>query len=357
MKTSYFKSLAVILLAFVTLPGCGGGGGGGGSGPGTPLTLRSELIFSSPNFIVGLDVAPDGRIFFTELETGAVRILAETGLQAQPFVTLPVPTGTAQGLLGVSIDPDFEENHWVYVYVTTPHPLRNRAIRYREQNGAGVEPLLLIDNIPAGGHDGGKFAFDDEDHIFISTGDSDNPALSQQILSLAGKILRLNKDGSIPSDNPFPGSPVFSFGFRNVFGIAKDPRSGNLFVSENGPDCDDEINELIPGGNYGWRPGFPCGDTDPNFIQPIYRVSPSLGFTGITFYEGGVFPELRDSLLLADFNTGQIKRLRFDDNQPRLLLEEAVILPASGLPILDLKESPIGEILYTSTNGIFRLQR
>ena len=345
---------AIRLVLAATFCGCGGGGGGGSaSGP-----VQAVAVYSSPAFLTGLAITPGGDILFNELETGAVRIIpsGDSMPLPAPVIALPVPPrGTAQGLLGIAVDPDYDSTGWVYVYETAPNPTRNRVVRFRLVEKKGVDSTVLIDNIPAGGHDGGKLGFDEERHLLVTTGDAGDPAISQDPAPLGGKVLRLNRDGTIPSDNPIPGSPVYALGFRNVFGIARHPASGTLYVSENGPSCDDEVDRLVPGGNYGWRPAQPCGEENPAFISPIHRITPSAGATGVVFHQGGEFSELNGQLLVAGYNAGEIRALEIDDSANGGVVSESVLYPGGAGSIIDLAESPSGEILFTTSGGIFRL--
>ena len=337
---------------------CGGGGGGGG-GDNLPLSLTAEPFYASAAFLVGLAFTPDGDTLVTELQTGRVLFIPkDTNVPLeQPFAVLPVPNDGVRGLLGIAVDPDFRKNHWVYVYDTAPAPLRNRVVRLEARDNKGINPKVIIDNIPAGGHDGGKFAFDESGNLFVSTGDAGLPDIAQDLQSLGGKILRIGKDGEIPSDNPFPGSPVYALGFRNVFGMALHPDGETLFASDNGPDCDDEVNQVLPGGNFGWRSEQACGESDPRFLSPVFSISPSAGVTGILFAQDSVISELDDSLLVAGFNKGEIRRLHIEDGKSPRLLDESVVFPGGSGSIIDLAQAPNGEIFFSTSNGIFRLSK
>ena len=139
----------------------------------------------------------------------------------KPILSLDVGWGEG-GLLGIAIDPNFSENHFIYLYFTHNDFLstKNKVVRYFESNLTLTENKVLIGNIPGGGvHDGGRIKFGPDGKLYITTGEAGNPNLSQDLNSLAGKILRINSDGSIPDDNPFPNSPVYSYGHRNPQGL------------------------------------------------------------------------------------------------------------------------------------------
>jgi glucose/arabinose dehydrogenase len=165
------------------------------------------------------------------------------------------------GLLGLAIDPDFATNHRVYIALSYRLPNgghANRLVRMHEENGKGVMEAVLLDGVMGSTqHDGGRVHIGPDSMIYWTTGDSGNGDLSQDVRSLNGKILRVNLDGSIPSDNPIPGSPIYSYGHRNPQGLAWQPGTQDLYATEHGPGgnpdcCQDEVNRIPPGQNYGW---------------------------------------------------------------------------------------------------------
>jgi glucose/arabinose dehydrogenase len=330
---------------------CGGGGGSSGC-------CEVQLYVGDLFFPVKLAFSDDNRMFFTELSSGNIRIVENDALLETPFATLPVAGEGNEGLTGIVFDPEFSSNQYVYVFNTLPEPLRSRVVRFKAEGNIGIEPSIIIDNLPAGGHNGGPLVFGNDGKLYVSVGDAFDPKLAQDPTSLGGKILRLNSDGSIPSDNPDPNSPVFASGFRNVFGMDVLRSSGEIFVSENGPDCDDELNILIPGGNYGWREGQECGDTDSRFQAPIAVFNPSIGPTGLHFYNGQRVGSAVGSLLWGEFNTGVIRIFRIL-NQPGLsnnaLVDSGTLVDGSLGSVLGITEDKDGRIYFTTTDAIYRL--
>ncbi len=215
-----------------------------------------------------LDISPEGRLFITE-RIGTVRTIVNGELAPQPLYTFSPPFVSAVegGLMGIALDPDFSQNHYFYVVYTYKEgdQYYNRVVRLIEQNNKAHLDRVLLDKIPGGLiHNGGRLKFGPDQKLYITTGDAGIPGLAQDPVSLAGKILRINRDGSIPEDNPFPGSPVYSLGHRNPQGLAWNPK-GILYASEHGASAHDEINIIIPGGNYGWP--LAQGDEDSSEIQ------------------------------------------------------------------------------------------
>jgi glucose/arabinose dehydrogenase len=197
----------------------------------------------------------DNRLYFTE-RSGTIRVIEEGRLLADPLYTFSPPfiSRGEGGLMGIALDPDFQSNRQIYVmhtYLDGDH-IYNCVIRLLEQGNRAVIDRVLLDGIPGGQiHNGGRIKFGPDRMLYITTGDSGNPALAQDLTSTAGKILRINPDGSIPEDNPFQNSPVFSYGHRNPQGLAWNTNQ-MLYASEHGRTAHDEINIIFPGGNYGW---------------------------------------------------------------------------------------------------------
>ncbi|SEG12653.1 sorbosone dehydrogenase family protein [Paenibacillus sp. UNC499MF] len=215
-----------------------------------------EILASGLNVPWELVIAPDGRQFFTE-RPGQLRMIRDGKLQEKPLLKLQDPfiSSGEGGLLGLALDPGFAVNSYLYVYHTYSDggETKNRVLRLKLQGDEARIDRVLIDGIPgAENHNGGRIKFGPDNMLYITTGEKYDPPLAQDKSSLGGKILRLKPDGSIPDDNPFQGSPVYSWGHRNAQGLAWDPRNGALLSSEHGQSAHDELNVIVPGGNYGW---------------------------------------------------------------------------------------------------------
>jgi glucose/arabinose dehydrogenase len=271
-----------------------------------------------------LTFAPDGRLFFVEVNAGRVRVAENGVLQERPVATFPVQQASESGLLGLALDPSFETNHHVYVYYSegdAAQPgrgLRNRVVRFVERKGEASDITPILDNLPVSesgmedAHQGGALVFGPDGKLYVSVGDTGRSDLAQDLNATSGKVLRINADGSVPSDNPFPGSPVYALGFRNPWGMAVSPRTGGIYVSNNGNKSHDTIVLLQPRANYGW-PLFEGGTDDPKFTSPVWDSGDGAdsrnGITALALYEGAMFPEYRDSLFFCAFRTGKLRRL------------------------------------------------
>ena len=222
--------------------------------------LQLQSVLPGLAFPVGMALAQDGRVFFNERLTGRIRIInPQWQLVPTQFCQITIATNGEQGLLGLALDPDFTNNGFVYVYHTASSPLRNRVVRYTESSGSCTQETIILDNLPAStNHNGGIIQFGPDGKLYVIIGDAENTANSQNVTSLAGKVLRVNPDGSAPTDNPFisnanaDAKKVYSFGHRNSYGFTFHGHTGHLWETENGPSDNDEINRVVSGGNYGW---------------------------------------------------------------------------------------------------------
>lgn len=319
-----------------------------------------ELVASNLNQLVAMTFDSTGRLFFTE-KTGNVRLLANGVLQQVPVISFDVDDCAERGLLGITLDPAFDTNRYVYVFYTansgsTCGGTENRVVRFTEVNGIGQNPVTIFTSPALGGgiHNGGNIRFGPDGKLYVSLGDDADPAKSQDLSSQNGKIHRINSDGTIPTDNPFYGQlgkvwSIYAYGLRNSFDFDFDPVTGVLFASENGPSCDDEVNRILPGYNYGWRPGYPCGDSDPtyNTIPPLFSWTPPISPTGITFYRGG----LSKGLFMCAYNGGQFHRLVLNGNRTQITQDRIVPLPNGVTCNEEVETGPDGALYFVAGGG------
>lgn len=355
--------LPSFLLVF--LAGCAGGGSTTTVPPPPPppppttVPFRVETVVANAAFPVVMAFAPDGRMFYNELRTGNIRVVQNGALLAQPLATLVVETSGERGLLGLALDPQFAANRRVYVLHSDPAG-KHRIVRFTEANNTGSNLTVMVDNLPSAVvHNGGNIAFGPDGMLYVTLGDATVPANSQDRDSLSGKILRYDVStapATVPPNNPFgAGNPAFNLGLRNSFDFTFHPQSGIIYASENGPNCDDEINRIVAGANYGWRPNYPCGDNDPQYRAPIMRFTPPIAPTGITFYTAAVFPQFTGNLFLVDFNQGRVRRFVVDEAAMGEILFSEVVVDGGFGPLLDILPGPGGNIYFSSANGIHRI--
>ena len=254
----------------------------------------------------------DDKIFVTE-KVGRVRVIESGVFLDDPLATLRVANVFGGGLLGIAVHPAFDNNHFIYVYYTYEKDgtLWNKILRITELNNKLDAAKTIFDNIPGSVYNnGGIIKFGPDGKLYVGTGSvSESSHGSQDIQSLEGKILRLNDDGTIPDDNPFSNSPVFSLGHMNPKGLGWN-NEGSLFVTEMGPSKNDEINLVQSGGNYGW-PEQECSGNE-EFIDPIICYDPAIEPGGIVFYYGDKI-KLDNPLVLASLRASQLFNLEIDD--------------------------------------------
>ncbi len=219
------------------------------------LPYSSETLAGNLRIPWAIAINSNGTLYFTE-RGGTLRVIRNGILQREPIITLQPPfiSEGEGGLMGIALDPDFPKNRYIYIMYTYRENNRffNRVVRLVENNNRATVDKIILDRIPGGQiHNGGRIKIGPDRKLYITTGDTGNPQLAQDGTSLAGKILRINLDGSIPSDNPFRNSPVYSLGHRNPQGLAWNS-NGLLYSSEHGQTAHDEINLIKPGSNYGW---------------------------------------------------------------------------------------------------------
>jgi glucose/arabinose dehydrogenase len=289
-----------------------------------PAGFSETTIASGLSNPTAMAMAPDGRIFVCQ-QGGALRVIKNNTLLTTPFVTLTVDSTGERGLLGVAFDPDFLTNRYVYLYYTATSPVHNRISRFTANGdvvAAGSEVILMdLENLSATNHNGGAIHFGKDGKLYVAVGENAVPSNSQTLNNRLGKMLRLNKDGTIPTDNPFYNTAsgnnraIWTLGLRNPFTFNVHPLSGRLFINDVGQSAWEEINDGIAGANYGW-PTTEGPTTNPQFTGPIHHYANSnaveCAIAGGAFYA----PEVRqypqayvESYFFADLCGGWIRRL------------------------------------------------
>jgi len=294
--------------------------------------------------------APDGRIFFTE-RVGNLRVIENGQLNPEPVAILDV--GTVEGgLLGLALDPNFEQNHFLYLYYTYfEFPFTyNKVVRFTEKDNFLLDEFILVDKIPGAAiHDGGRLKFGPDEKLYITTGDAGNSNAAQDLNSLSGKILRINPDGTIPSDNPFADSMIFSYGHRNPQGLDWDPVTGKLVVTEHGSSAHDEINVVESGKNYGW-PKIIGGEHDPEFVDPIIHTGEDTWApSGATFYDSKNIPEWTNKYFVATLRGGHLRMLDLNLEENQVISSEALFSNTYGR-LRDASIGPDGNLYLLTSN-------
>jgi aldose sugar dehydrogenase len=325
-----------------------------------------QLSPSAIGFPAAFTLTPDGsRILYGARYTGQISWLdPATGMSA-PFFKVPnVATAGEYGLLGLALSPNYpsESRVWAFVTRTVAGTPENELIRIRA-DGGGFAIVRRFST--ALHHDGGQIMFGPDGKLYVVVGDNYSPSLSQDLNVTAGKMMRLNPAGTVPSDNPRAGSPIIGYGIRNSFGFTFDPQGGRLWATDNGPECNDEI-DLVPKlslNNFGWGPSETCSSPPPaprntnrdgpNPVLPKFFFARPLGLTGAAFCNGCGLSS-PGQLFFGDFNNGIIHRSKLTSARTGVVSQA----PFYDHPdaVLSL-EAPLdgGPIYFSTKTNIFRL--
>ena len=335
---------------------------GGPVAPAAPAAVGRSLIVkcraANPTcWPTSFAFAPDGRIWYIERFTGQIRVYNPKTKKDGLWKTIgPLATDGEQGLLGLALDPSFPSSPWVYVYYTQPRPV-NHIVRWR-RNANGSFSYKSLKWIPAGTyHNGGKIKFGPDGNLYAVTGETTDKALAQNLSSLGGKVLRMNRSGYVPTGNPFRNL-VWSYGHRNSFGLAFDPVTKNLWQTENGPDCNDEINRIVKGGNFAWGPNAACPNTNNSGPSPrrlpAWLYQSIIAPTGAGFCNGcGLGPAAEGALLFGTWGDHKIRALKLTADRLGVVSSTVIYTHIAG--ILDMEVAPGGSVYFSSPQGIYRM--
>jgi len=372
-RTTRALALAVVLSGLAALAGCPTSYLPIITAPG----LQAVYVVPAANEPAGLAFAEDGRVFYTEKETGRIRVIVDGVLQEIPVAQVPVNYAGDRGLLGIALHPAFKLNHRIYVFYTrsdtgastnVPNAfVDNRVVYFVESNNlAGSE--VFVASLPAAGNGtrvGGQIAFLADDSLLVALGDQENQDYAQDPDSLPGKILRFRDDGTIPVDNPSATSAVYASGLRNPQGLAVDPQLGRAFVTDRTPTDIHELNEIVAGRNLGWPEVIGLADTtgelawaaqhadyaDP-WIETGSDTNPLIGPTFNPSTRYGPSMQLRMFYGLRD--SGRI--IAADLTADRLGLGERTLFAgALPAPLTTLSFSPAGALYVASDTAILRI--
>jgi quinoprotein glucose dehydrogenase len=333
--------------------------------------VRAVRVASGLRGPAAFTFAPNGTIVYLERATGEVRFRNPASDFDRLFFRIRgVNDEGERGALGVALHPRWPEKPFLYVYVTrrADGKLRNQILRIRERGGDGVGFTTILSTRASSRpyHNGGRILFGPDRKLYAIVGDGHTASNAQDLSrNLRGKILRMNPDGSVPGTNPTIGgdrSRIFAFGIRNSFGFTFDPATDNLWETENGPACNDEINLVQPGGNYGWGGASEgCPDTNesgpaPRRVPEVNFASP-IGITGAAFCDGCGLPGRQGDLLFGDCcGGGRIRRVTLDAARDDVASGPTAMLDSPGGSVLSMEVGPAGRIYFSDFNAIYRLR-
>lgn len=354
-------------LVAVFFPATGCGQSPPASQPGQKVYQLNGHEFAVEAVATGLTVPwslawmPGGQMLVTQ-RPGRLS-LVEPGGKAREISGLPkVDVKGEHGLMGMALSPTFEKDRLIFLSLTGPSPDSsrvNRIIRCRLSEDYRLTDLaVLIDNLPAEDyHDGLPLHFGPDGMLYASTGDAGRGKLAQQQTSLAGKFLRIAPDGSVPPDNPLPGSPIWTLGNRNCQGFDWSPATGELYATEHGPSVPvdsavgggDELNRIVKSGNYGW-PIYHHDENKPPFIAPLKTWTPAIAPAGAAFYRGDVFPNWRNLFFFAALRGEALWCVELDPADPSKIRSAQRLMHREFGRLRAVAMGPDGLLYITTSN-------
>ncbi len=328
------------------------------------VATKSGARLEVQTFVSGLEVpwsivfTSPGRMLVTE-RPGRVRVVENGVLAPKPLAVLEdVEAKGESGLMGIALAPDYATSRFVYLAYAydSPDGPRVRVARFRDDGASLSGRTVIIEGIPAArNHAGCRIRFGPDGKLYVTTGDATDRQIAQDLKSLGGKTLRLNPDGSIPADNPFPGSPVFSYGHRNSQGIDWDPRTGLQYQTEHGPSGfdgpggGDEVNLVEKGKNYGW-PVVHHRDSAAGMVSPLLEYTPAVAPSGASFSTGKALPSFQGDFFFANLRGEVLIRVRFDPKDPRRVLETEELFRDVYGRLRDVVVGPDGALYVATSN-------
>jgi len=327
-----------------------------------PPGVRQETVVDDADTPVAMAFTPDGRLFFGELHTGQVRIVDREGrLQREPFLTLAVSGQPQAGLLGIAIDPEFRRNHYVYVLYTASrdgHPGGlngpNRLIRATEAKGRGMEPVVLVDNLPSAFIlNGGGLRFGPDGNLYVGIGAGENRPAAADPSSLAGKVLRYRADGAVPGEGVFKnGQPaVYAVGIASAFGLAFHPLSGELYATDASGETD-KLDLVVSGSNP--RAAVPSDPHNHRGNDALITYWPPRQISGLDFYRNSRIREWQNDAFFCNARRREMHRVRLSPPGFDRVLSDDIVLTGCQFAVVS---GPDGALYYSNNRGIYRLAK
>ncbi len=311
------------------------------------LYVPWSIVFTDPD-----------RILITE-RNGKLRIIQNGILSEKPLkIFEEVSSNGEEGLMGLALDPDYKENKFIYLSYAYggSDKMSVKVVRFKDEGDKLSDEKTIMDGLPAERyHAGCRLRFGPDGKLYITTGDAGERKLAQDINTLYGKILRINPDGTIPADNPFPDNPVWSFGHRNPQGIDWYPGTSILYSTEHGPSGfdgpggGDEVNIIVKGGNYGW-PVVSHKESKEGMISPVLEFTPAIAPASGMFYRSDSIPQFKNNYFFGCLRGSGIMRVEIDINDPSRIISNELLAEVNFGRIRDITQGPDGAIYFSTSN-------
>jgi aldose sugar dehydrogenase len=290
---------------------------------------------------------------------GRVRVVEKGVLREKPLAVLPdVESRGEVGLMGLALAPDYASSRNIYLCYgyDNGRDIRDRVVRYRDDGDSLSARTVVIEDIPAAhNHAGCRLRFGPDGMLYVTTGDATDREIAQDLKSLGGKTLRVRGDGTIPPDNPFPGSPVYSYGNRNSQGLDWDPVSKRMFQTEHGPSGfdgpggGDEVNIVEAGKNYGW-PLVHHKETRAGTVPPLLEYTPAIAPSGACFATGALLPSFQNDFFFTGLRGERLVRVRLDPSDRRRVRETEDLFAGVYGRLRDVENGPDGALYLATSN-------
>jgi glucose/arabinose dehydrogenase len=351
-------TVAGVVLAGSVLTGCHG-------------SPHAVPVVAGVSWPTSFFVTPDNtHIWYSERFTGEIhRRNLQTNRDTLVFTVSKVQGAGEQGLLGVALHPNYPTSPYLYAYATrrVGGSDRNQVLKITVSNGVGTASQVIFDSSAGTFHNGGRILFGPDGMLYIVVGENTVKANAQDLSATnkAGKIHRITPDGGVPANNPIAGNTIWAFGIRNSFGFGFDPANGQLWATDNGPECNDEVDRISKGGNYAWGPNATCSgplpapentnqDGPPPTRKPKHFYASTLGITGLAFCSRcGLGPDAEGALLVGASNNGHIRRLTLDFGRSKVLADNLLFDHTSA--VLSVESRPGQPVYFSDPGAIYRL--
>jgi glucose/arabinose dehydrogenase len=330
---------------------------------GSAAGIGAVPVITGLEFPAAFTFDATGRIFYADAYAGEVHVYDPSNGTDTLFFTFVGLSGE-EGVLGLVLAPAYPTRPYLFVYVvrSVQNVLRDQIVRLKDVGGVGTQPRVIYQDDAGPLHHGGRMLFGSDGQLWVVTGDGDDPAKSQDLTSTLGKMLRMTPGGQMPPGNPF-GTLVWAYGLRNSFGWAFDPQTGLLWEEDNGPACNDEINLIRKGHNYGWGPSETCAtppppprntnQDGPSPVLPVEYFATTTAPTGVGFCRGCGLTGAEGHLFYGNYNTFDIHEVVLSSDRKHIASDASVYLHTAS--VLSIERGTDGALYFSDDTAIYKL--